>query len=146
MKILPFKGKVNVMNKILTQGLIFLISCSYHVKGKLTVSKDTANGLHSVQEIRLTSISTEKWQSMGDIPVRCSLLDKLFHSWPSCDPVLILKLVVFLCLNGCWVEFCLSQLHARRLRCSSMSYIAEDPNLLANQNREFVLQLGSCPM
>lgn len=39
MKILLFKGKVSVMNKILTQGLIFLVSFSHHVKGKWAVLK-----------------------------------------------------------------------------------------------------------
>lgn len=101
MKILPFEGKVIVTNKILIQRVIFLTNFSHHEKGKLAVFKYTASGLHSVQEIQLTTISTGKWQSMGDISVRCSLLDYLFHSRPSCDLVFILKLVVFLCLNGC---------------------------------------------
>lgn len=80
MKILPFKGKVNVMNKILIQGVIFLTNFSHHEKGELAVFKDTDNGLRSVQGIQLTTISTRKWQSMGDISVRCSLLGNLFHS------------------------------------------------------------------
>lgn len=140
MKILPFKGKVNVMNNIFIQGVFFLTNFPHHKKGKLAIFKDNANGLRSLQEIQLTTISTGKWQSMGDISVRCSLLDNLFHSWPSSDPTLILKLVVFLHLDGCWVVLHLSLLHARRLiRCSSsMSCIAEDPNLWANQNRIFI--------
>lgn len=46
----------------------------------------TANGLHSVQEIQLTAISTGKWQSMGNISVRCSLLD----NYPTVDHPVIL--------------------------------------------------------
>lgn len=80
MKILPFKGKVNVMNKILIQGVIFLTNLSHHEKGELAVFKDTANGLHSVQKIQLTTISTGKWQSVRDISVRCCLLDNLFRN------------------------------------------------------------------
>lgn len=46
----------------------------------MPISKDTANGLNSVQEITSTTVSTGKWQPIGDISIRCSLLGNLLYS------------------------------------------------------------------